>query len=106
VPILARHTGQGAKAPITAAETASSMKTATATARAVGLDPDRKKSHAVGTNDTNAPRMQARRMPRKRRYFCIWAGVGCALFTRSTRLVFDDDHVAVAGVIVLLATLH
>ena len=81
VPILARHTGQGANAPITAAETASSMKTAMATARAVGLDPDRKKSHAVGTNDTNAPRMQIRRTPRRRRYFRIWAGVGCGLLT-------------------------
>jgi hypothetical protein len=93
VPILARHTGQGAKAPSTAAETASSMKTATAMACAVGLDPDRKKSHAVGTRDTNAPRMQVRRTPRRRRYFRIWAGVGYGLPTRAPQLAFDGRHV-------------
>jgi hypothetical protein len=69
------------------------MKTATATARAVGLDPDRKKSHAVGTKDTNAPRMQVRRTARKRRYFRIWAGVGFGLPTRAPRLEFDGGHV-------------
>jgi hypothetical protein len=52
------------------------MKTATATARAVGLDPDRKKSHAAGTKDTNAPTRQVRRTARKRRYPRIWAGLG------------------------------
>jgi hypothetical protein len=73
------------------------MKTATATARAVGLDPDWKKSHAVGTNDTNAPTTQVRRTPRKRRYFRIWAGVGDGLPIRAARLERDGRHLSVTG---------
>ena len=68
-PDSARHTGHRAKAPSTAAETASSMKTATATVRAVVLDPDRKKSQAVGSKDTNAPRNADQKDPVKAAVF-------------------------------------